>query len=91
MPALLTIGVPLGNALFELQAQLFLTKRAGTVRPNRGQRSDSRIVILYVGEIRYQSREGEQSDEVVDQLGKEPVAEGELPSPATVISLSRKS
>ena len=89
--ALMTTRVPLGNALFELQAQLFLTKRAGTVRPPHGHRSDSLIVILYVGHIKYQSGEGRLSDEVVDQLGKEPVAEEELPSPATAIGLSRKS
>ena len=87
----MTTRVPLGNALFELQAQLFLTKRAGTVRPPHGHRSDSRIVILYIGDIKYQSGEGRFSDEVLDQLGKEPVAEDEYASPASVSSLSRKS
>ena len=54
-------------------------------------RSDSRIVILYIGDIKYQSGEGRLSDEVVNQLGEGPIAEDELPSPATVSSLSRKS
>ena len=90
VPALLTIGVPLGNALFELQAQLFLSKRAGTVQPPHGHRSDSLIVILYVWDIRYQSEEGRPSDEVIDQFGEGPITEDELPSPATVSSLSRK-
>ena len=88
--ARIRIRVPLSNMPFELQTALFLTKRTGTVRPPRGQRYDSRIVILYIGYIRYQSGEGGLSDEVVDQLGKEPVAEEELPSPATVSRLSRK-
>ena len=88
--ALIAGWVSLGNASFDSQAQLFLTKRTGTVQPPYGHRSDSLIVILYVGYIRYQSGEGRLSDEVVDQLGKEPIAEDELPSPATVSSLSRK-
>ena len=61
------------------------------MRLPQGQRSDPRIVILYIGDIRYQSGEGRPSDEVVDQPGKEPVAEEELHSLATAISLSRKS
>ena len=87
----MTLEVPLGNALFESQALLFPTERTDTVRPPHGQRSDSRIVILYIGDIKYQSGEGRSSDEVLDQLGKEPVAEDEYASPASVSSLSRKS
>ena len=89
--ARITIRVPLGNALFELEAQLFPTERIDTVRPPHGHRSNSRIIILYVGYIKYQSGEGRPSDEVLDEIEKEPVAEEELPSPATVSSLSRKS
>ena len=86
-----TTGVPLGKVPCELQAQLLPTTRTNTVRLPRGQRSDSLIVILYVGHIKYQSGEGGLSDEVVDQLGEGPIAEDELPSPVTAISLSRKS
>ena len=60
------------------------------MRPPHGQRSDSLIVIIYVGDIRYQLEEGRPSDEVVDQLGEGPIAEDELPSQVTVSSLRRK-
>ena len=73
-----------GQYAFVSQAQLIPYKRSDTVRPPHGQRSDSWIVILYIGDIRYQSGEGRLSDEDVDQLGKEPVAEDKLASPAIV-------
>ena len=77
-------------ALFKSQAQVIPTKRSDTVRLPYLQRSDSLIVILYAGYIRYQSGEGRLSDEVVDQLGEVPVAEDELSLPPSVGSLSRK-
>ena len=71
----IALRAPLGDALFESQAQQFTAERTDTVRLHSGERSDSWIVILY---IRYQSGEGRLSNEVVDQLGKESVAEDGL-------------
>ena len=64
------IRVPLDNALCDARAQLFPTKRPEPVWLPRGQRSELWIVIIYVGDIRYQSGEGRLSDEDVDELGR---------------------
>ena len=87
----ITVRVPLGNGLFESQAQLLPTEGTDRVGLPCWQHSHPWIVIIYVGDIRYLSGEGRLSDEDVDQLGKEPVAEDKLASPAIVRRLSLQS